>query len=471
MDYKEFVSKPKSMLIAPAGYGKTHTIAECLSHTTGKQLILTHTHAGIASIKEKIAKANIPNNKFHIETITGYAQKYVYAFYTGQDIPDQRDSALFYPFIILKATGLLNLKPIADVVYSTYAGVFIDEYQDCTVSQHNFIGALSHILPTRILGDHLQGIFKFNEDLVDLTKDECMGDFLNHKYELLEPRRWEHSNPDLGNSLKLIRANIESSTDISLNDHASIEVIIANERDIYDGSKEYNKRIWKLQRESSLLIIHPESASINPRKKLISAFSNSFLLVEAIDDKDFYLMSEALDSCTIDNVEKLIRDISYELFNATILNNWFNENGLKRKTSLTDIAIIAPIKLNIEDYRTNPSFLILSKIFKQIKNLNNIKCYRKELFSNILKSLDDASYNDITVYEAMVNKRNQTRRIGRKIDGRCIGTTLLTKGLEFDTVVVLDAHKFKCPKNLYVALTRARKKLIVFSNNQTLSPY
>ncbi|MFV1977526.1 MAG: hypothetical protein ACC651_17435 [Candidatus Scalindua sp.] len=44
--------------------------------------------------------------------------------------------------------------------------------------------------------------------------------------------------------------------------------------------------------------------------------------------------------------------------------------------------------------------------------------------------------------------------MGRKIKGKCIGTTLLTKGLEFDTVAILNARKFDCPKNLYVALTR-----------------
>ena len=67
--------------------------------------------------------------------------------------------------------------------------------------------------------------------------------------------------------------------------------------------------------------------------------------------------------------------------------------------------------------------------------------------------------------------RNITRKIGRNITGKCIGTTLLVKGLEFDTVVILDAHKFKCPKNFYVACTRATKRLIIFTNNNILKPY
>jgi len=38
---RDFVSKQKSVLIAPAGYGKTYTIAECLKYTDRTQRILT----------------------------------------------------------------------------------------------------------------------------------------------------------------------------------------------------------------------------------------------------------------------------------------------------------------------------------------------------------------------------------------------------------------------------------------------
>lgn len=36
MNYESFLSEKKSLLIAPAGYGKTHTLAECLKHTGNK---------------------------------------------------------------------------------------------------------------------------------------------------------------------------------------------------------------------------------------------------------------------------------------------------------------------------------------------------------------------------------------------------------------------------------------------------
>jgi len=121
--------------------------------------------------------------------------------------------------------------------------------------------------------------------------------------------------------------------------------------------------------------------------------------------------------------------------------------------------------------KQNFSYSLIAKILFDIHNLPNIKCYRKDLFQSICKSLDDAEHDQSTVYDAMVGRRNIIRRMGRKVYGKCLGTTLLTKGLEFDTVVIMNIHKFTCPKNLYVALTRASKRLIIFTSTRTLAPY
>ena len=72
------------------------------------------------------------------------------------------------------------------------------------------------------------------------------------------------------------------------------------------------------------------------------------------------------------------------------------------------------------------------------------------------------------MFEAMKLTKSRMRHQGRKIHGRIIGTTLLTKGLEFDTVLVWNAHKFEDAKNFYVAISRARKKLILMTNNNII---
>ena len=72
------------------------------------------------------------------------------------------------------------------------------------------------------------------------------------------------------------------------------------------------------------------------------------------------------------------------------------------------------------------------------------------------------------MFEAMKLIKGRIRHQGRRIHGRIIGTTLLTKGLEFDTVVVWNAHKFEDAKNFYVAISRACKKLILLTNTNVL---
>ena len=50
-------------IIAPAGHGKTEMIAEIVKYAEGKQLLLTHTNAGVDAIEkrlQKFQKRNIP---------------------------------------------------------------------------------------------------------------------------------------------------------------------------------------------------------------------------------------------------------------------------------------------------------------------------------------------------------------------------------------------------------------------------
>ena len=471
MDYLSFVTKEKSFIVAPAGYGKTYAIATCLKYTKGKQLILTHTHAGVASLKDKIRSQGIVNIKYRVETITSFAQKYVNAFYCGDDIPDQEDSRVYYPFIINKAKVLFKIAPIRDVIKNTYSGFFVDEYQDCNIGQHNLLKELAGILPVRILGDHLQGIFDFNGDeLVDFDRD--LNDFIKFP-DLVEPWRWKDNNPRLGEGLKKIRTLLEQTEIIDLREFEDeIEVLQIEEDEKYIFHSEYNRKIWDLIEEDNLLIIHPDSSNLEVRKKFISVFNNAFVLVEAIDSSDFYKFSKKFDAINSNNIYDQIFNAIPILFNGnTSRNKWFNPNGIKEKRSKKDKDFIEPIGKDINQLKQKISFKLLSKLLKNIKKLPDVKCYRQELLWDLCDSLESAEYNCKTVYESMKEKRNRKRRGGRKVNGRCIGTTLLTKGLEFETVVVLDAHSFKCPKNFYVAITRACRKLVIFTNNKILSPY
>ncbi len=470
-DYKGFVGRPKCMLIAPAGYGKTHSIVESLKHTIGKQLILTHTHAGIAAVREKLKAENVSTSKYHIETINSYAQKYVLAFRPGE-LPDQKNTRTYFPAVIEKATAILLLPAIADVIRSSYAGLFVDEYQDCTASQHKLIQILSGILPTRILGDHLQGIFDFGKDsMVDLRDHVDMGGFLEKPFTLAIPWRWKKANNEqLGACLQEIRLKLENSATIDLSQHPEIETVVVPENDFFNPQNSSYKKITQHSKSSSLLIIHPESHNLKGRIKLIRSFP--FLgLLEAIDQDDFYRIAETLDLASKETMVSVIIDCCSTMFNTTGIGEWLNKTGVKRKKTQEQRNIIQPVQELFTSLRNEKQLLQIVLCFQKISALPKIKCYRKELFTTVCRAVEEAYYENTTIIESMGNKRNQLRRIGRKVFGRCVGTTLLTKGLEFETVIVLNAHKFACPKHLYVSLTRASKKLIVFTENCVLNPH
>lgn len=501
INYQAFVDGQKVLAVAPAGHGKTYAIVECLKYVNGKQLILTHTHAGIASIKDKIKNLNIPANSYNVETISSFAQKYVTAFYAGDDTPDQEDD-LYHSFIINKATDIIKILPVRDVLKTSYSGVFIDEYQDCTKLQHGLILSLSELLPTRVLGDHMQGIFDFNDDLNNFPSDLIKNNFEQFP-DLSTPYRWQNSGRNsLGEALKEIREKLEKGEPIDLVEYKKNKIILfckTSSRDIYNPEsacrKWLNKLIYNPNNDedfNSLLLIVPGykevidgkeilRGGIGERKK-ISQLYQPLLLIEAIDDKSFYSLAKKIDS--------LINDISNDrkpyakvlgllirIFKKTDLNIWIAKPSsiredcyFKNKKNELDKIRVSRLQAVVDSFIRTPSAGNLYNIIKEITEEFGFKCARQSLLSSIIKSLEESKFSHISIYEAMKNHRNLIRRTGRKIDGKCIGTTLLTKGLEFDTVAILDADKFDCPKHLYVALTRCCKNLVIFSGNDKLLP-
>lgn len=489
MNHQEFISKDKSLLIAPAGHGKTYALAECLKYTHDyeKQLILTHTHAGIASIKEKIRAMDIPSSKYHIETISGFAQKYVESLYCGNDKIIQVDEG-YFNYVIDKSGFLFQLDSVKRIIKNSYDGLFVDEYQDCTMSQHNMIMLLSEVLPTRLLGDPMQGIFDFDKVNPLVSFEDDLVDF-EYRVSLETPWRWqkEGNNKQLGDSLKEIRTILESGSKvIKINSYPGIDFLRVNEGDIYKYSTDYQRELNKLITNGynsdvleNLLIILPDdfrSSSANRRSELKARidFSKQLVLLEAIDDKDYYTISENIDSIistiyTETEKIKILKDnLFIKLFNVTGINAWFGENNIKKRRA-PHIENCGLLIKYIESFLQAPSSDKLHQVMLFLKNGLKLKTKRREFLNSILKAILLANIDNTTVYEAMTKQKNALRRVGRKVDSKCLGTTLLTKGLEFDTVVVLDAHKFQDMKHFYVAVTRACKRLFIFSEKEILS--
>ena len=473
MDISAFLSADKSMIVAPAGYGKTHTIADCISHYTGnkKILVLTHTHAGVAALREKFDQQNLSASLYHLETICSFALNLTKVYHLNKDEIPSDPSSLFQ-FAIEHGVNILKAKPIRTYLSIKYDHLIVDEYQDCTISQHQMILTLANIMKTHILGDPLQGIFGFKgESIVDFSDTSFV--FFRENCQALEtPWRWNNvGKASLGQELSSIRSKLLSSTAINLNGYQDIKVIIAPESDYARKGTTYKREIYNVLRGNSVLLIHPISEAIEARIKFIQQFP-MLRMVESIDDKSFYSNCASFDSLSgyqlVTNIVNLMRKIGTK----SKIDIWFKESGyLKNKKTTKEQQIKGHLETIINTLLSRKSYSNILLLIEAIERLPDVKIYRKDFLQDIYKSLKDAERLGISATESIERNRNLLRQKGRKIQGKCIGTTLLTKGLEFDTVVVLNAHRFTDKRHLYVALTRCSKQLIVISNSNILNPF
>lgn len=194
----------RGAITAPAGCGKTQLIADTLSQHTGAKpvLILTHTNAGVTTLRLRMQKAGVPASAYHIATIDGFSMRLVAMFPQRSAVAAAvlllQNPGADYPAIRMAARHLLQSGHLNEVLAASYAHLIVDEYQDCNLVQHDLVTALSMVLPTCVLGDPMQAIFGFRgNQLVDwnthvLPHFPAIG-------ELNQPRRWTNAGkPEFG---------------------------------------------------------------------------------------------------------------------------------------------------------------------------------------------------------------------------------------------------------------------------------
>lgn len=144
----------RGTITAPAGCGKTQLIANSLSRHTGTSpvLILTHTNAGVTTLRLRMQKAGVPTSAYHIATIDGFSMRLVAMFPQRSAIDAAvlllQNPGVDYPAIRVAARNLLQSGHLSDVLVASYAHLIVDEYQDCNLVQHALVTELSMVPPT-----------------------------------------------------------------------------------------------------------------------------------------------------------------------------------------------------------------------------------------------------------------------------------------------------------------------------------
>lgn len=461
----------RGTVTAPAGCGKTHLIAEALTrHADAKPiLVLTHTNAGVVALRGRLDRAGVPPKAYRLSTIDGWAMRLISTFPARSahdpDILKLEHPRTDYPNIRCAAAKLLNAGHVNDILAASYARLIVDEYQDCSIRQHAVVAYAAQTLPTCVLGDPMQAIFGFGNDRLAKWEEEVCKHFpLVGKLDT--PWRWINADTeDLGCWLLEVRQKLQNVEPIDLRAApAAVSWVELDGRD--DHQHRLRAASARPPNRSGHVLIIGDSTNSDSRYRIAKRIAGA-VTVEAVDLKDLVSFARNFDLHAPDALERLAQ------FAQSVMTNVGADDLVRRVQSLTrgtahnpptDVERVALAFVQAPSYRTAADLLV------EIGKEGVVRTYRPAVLKACIKALQLCSETDgLSFHDAAIRIREQNRLIGRPLPRRAVGSTLLLKGLEAEVAVVLNADALDA-RNLYVAMTRGSKALILCSPTPTLSP-
>lgn len=439
---------------APAGCGKTHLIVDALKRHAGAKpiLVLTHTNAGVAALRDRLVRADVPASSYRLSTIDGWAILLIQAFprrsCPGQDLPDLSASRINYPNVRDAAIRLLRPGHISDIIESNYARILVDEYQDCSFRQHSLISLAAKVVPTNVLGDPMQAIFMFGDDRLADWDDEVLSRF-PAACELDVPHRWINAGTEpLGRWLLDVRRRLDQGKPIDLNDAPAgvdwVALNAANENDLRLRAA----RAVPPSGGGSVIVL---ADSKSPRSQQHTARETPGAeTIEAVDMKDLVDFAHRFNDPSSSDAPKALLAFAQKMVRNV------DAGSIKAESAMLSFA-------------DAPSFGTAAAVLGAVGERSGSSVYRPLILQTCLRALQICRNGGGSFYDAVIRMREESRLAGRKIPRRAVGSTLLLKGLEAEVAVVLNASELDA-RNLYVAMTRGTSKLVVCAKSNILSP-
>jgi len=458
----------RGLVIAPAGCGKTQLIADALARHDGSKpiLVLTHTNAGVAALRGRVEKASVNPSAYRATTLDGFAIRLISTFpqRAGHDPRIVTGARPNYEAIRDTATRLVAAGHLNDILAASFAQLYVDEYQDCSTRQHALVTWLAQSLPTAIVGDPFQAIFGFGADqLADWQTDVLA--FFPKAGELTTPWRWNNAGAhDLGQWLLSIRPDLAAGKPIDLRTApGSVQWVQLDGRQ--DDALRQAAASVAAPGDTKVLII---GDSTDPRgQRRFARQVEGAVTVEAVDLRDLTEFGSALDLARSDALSVVV-GFAENLMSA------FSASDLVKSVSAAHAGKLGRALTAIEQvavrFDNSRSLADVAVLLTTINRAGGVRCYRPAVLAAAQRALQLATSPEGPSFrEATVTIREYSRLIGRPLAKRSVGSTLLLKGLEADISVVLNAVALNA-RNLYVAMTRGSRRVLVCSPTPILNP-
>ena len=460
-------------VVAPAGFGKTHLIAAAVGMASDRQLVLTHTYAGVNALRRKMRELRVPDGACRVDTIASWALRLCLSYDGASGWSIERPAGGQWPELYRACAALLDHPFVRRIIRASYTGLYVDEYQDCSAAQHRLVLKLVRDLPCRILGDPLQAIFDFEEESPVDWDTEIPGNF-EPLGQLDTPHRWlQAGQAGLGAWLQTIRSALEDGRSIDLTQRADgITFRYAVDDEALLIAQGNVCRYFDCERQHLVIAIHKGHQQYKAKcHRLARNIGGRFSSIEEIEGRDLFSFINQVERARANQVrlKKLIAfarrcmtAVGASLTAATSRGEHTPIRGNTRNPAVTTAA---------NAYLADPCSANMAGFLTSLKGLSDVQVIRADLFNRMTGVLQKhILHPELTLREAAERYHSEFRYKGRPVGRRrLIGTTLLVKGLEFDHAIVLDAGSL-ARKELYVALTRGARSLTVISSTATLNP-
>lgn len=465
----ELFSAHRGSVTAPAGCGKTQLIANCLraSQFSRPVLVLTHTNAGAAALRTRLQKAGVSSSKYRLLTLDGFALRIVRMFPMRSELDplvlELRNKEKDYPAIRHSALRILSRGHISHALKATYERVLIDEYQDCDLDQHAIVTQLSLLFSVAVLGDPMQAIFGFDGTPLVNWKKDVLSSFPSIG-ELSRPWRWENAGTqDLGKWLLKVREQLEQGGAVDLASAPKgvewIRIVGAGDQQRMNAA-----RFDPKDARQSVLVIG-DSRNTRGRLDLCSKTPGA-TAVESVELGDLIQFSSRFNLASADALEQIV-GIAAEIMTQVGKRKFLNRVGVvlrgKSKSSPT------PAELAAVKFCESPDMRNAGMLIDALQLQKGARVFRPEVLRCLRAAISEAAGGSVTFPEAVLSARERGRFRGRLVSRRAVGSTLLLKGLESDVAVVLHPEKMNS-QNLYVALTRGARRVLVCSEGAVIHP-
>lgn len=464
---EDLLAVHRGSVTAPAGCGKTHLIATALHQHHGRLpvLVLTHTNAGVSALRLRLNNMGVPASAYRVATIDGFAKRLAATFphrsAINLQVLELVNPRVDYPAIRAAAITALEGRHLDGVLSATYSRLLVDEYQDCSLTQHRIVSNLAWALPVCVLGDPMQAIFGFAERLVDWHADVLP----NYPSigELNTTWRWINAGAaDLGGWLLEVRRVLEGGQKIDLRSLPQRVEYVHVPPGQDDIRRQVALRARAETNRGSVLVI-ADSRNVTGRHQLASRIPGA-TVVETVDLRDLTSFGRLFDPVAADATSRLLA------FAGSLMTNLAPAQTLQRFNSLrlgrarnpptqAEAALLA-----FEGERTLHS---AREAMVCLREQANVRVYRHEVLERCLRALSRAADGRCSFHEATVLERERFRQRGRPLASRNIGSTLLLKGLEAEVAAILHPEQMDA-RHLYVALSRASHHIIVCSTTPIL---